>query len=64
MGSHYVYSIVPYIHIIACSIIYGLRIFDLRKMPCGRYVNLKKAISDMYAGLKVYDTIITIHSRI
>jgi hypothetical protein len=30
----------------------------------GRYVNLKRSISDMYAGLKVYDGIITIHSRI
>jgi hypothetical protein len=30
----------------------------------GKYVNLKKSISDMYAGLKVYDTIMTIHSRI
>jgi hypothetical protein len=24
----------------------------------GKYVNLKKSISDMYTGLKVYDTII------
>jgi hypothetical protein len=30
----------------------------------GKYVNLKKSISDMYAGLQVYDTIITIHSRV
>ena len=27
----------------------------------GKYVDLKKSKPDMYAGLKVYDTIITIH---
>jgi hypothetical protein len=30
----------------------------------GKYVNLKKSISGMYVGLNVYDTFITIHSRI
>jgi hypothetical protein len=30
----------------------------------GKYVNLKKSISDMYAGLKVYDTIMTSHYKI
>jgi hypothetical protein len=30
----------------------------------GKYANFKKSMSDMYAGLKVYDTIITIPSRI
>jgi hypothetical protein len=64
MGSHYVYNIVPYIHGMACGIIYGLQILDLLEMPCGWHVNLKKSISDIYAGLKVYDTVITIHSRI
>jgi hypothetical protein len=53
MGSHYVCNIVSYIHVTACSIIYGLQILDLRKCRVvGNYVNLKKSVSAMYAGLK------------
>ena len=29
MGSHYVYNIDPYVHIVTCSIIYGLPILHL-----------------------------------
>jgi hypothetical protein len=31
MESHYIYNIVPYIHVIARSMIYGLQILDLGK---------------------------------
>jgi hypothetical protein len=29
MGSHYVYNIDPYIHIVTFSVVYGLQILDL-----------------------------------
>jgi hypothetical protein len=57
MGSHYVYNIVPYIHVIACSMAFKYVNFGKCRVV-GKYVNLKKSVSDMYAGLKFYDTII------